>query len=358
MKADNHLFSTILLDWFERCGRDLPWRHSRDPYRIWLSEIILQQTRVEQGRDYWLRFIEKWPTVDALAAASEDEVLRMWQGLGYYSRARNLHAAARQVVADGGFPQTVEGLCRLRGVGAYTAAAIASFAFDVPAAVVDGNVYRVLSRYWGIDTPIDSTEGHRLFASLAQELLPPNRAADYNQAIMDFGATQCTPANPACLTCPFVESCVARAQGITALLPVKAGHTKVQERRLAYVYLQCGGEVAIRRRGKGDFWQGLWEPYLMGTGEASVGGNMLVDGNGKLSVGSGEKLILLARDVKHILSHRRLLCDFYFLEVAQKPTLPDGYIWVREQDLDNYAKPRLVEILLELVGEYLARNIN
>jgi A/G-specific adenine glycosylase len=334
MKQENSAFPATLLRWFQDCGRDLPWRHTRDPYLIWLSEIILQQTRVEQGRDYWCRFVDRWPTVDLLADATEDEVLRQWQGLGYYSRARNLHAAARQVVALGGFPRSVEELCRLRGVGEYTAAAIASFAFDVPAAVVDGNVYRVLSRYFGIDIPIDSTEGRRLFASLARELLPERQAADYNQAIMDFGATQCTPANPACLTCPLVETCRAQAEGRVGELPVKQGRTKVQQRRLSYVYIRCRGEVAIRKRGKGDFWQGLWEPYLMEEG---------------CRLPEDAALVLLARDVKHILSHRRLLCDFYLWEPASPPALPSDYRWVREQELDDYAKPRLVEILLERV---------
>ena len=331
MKEKNNSFSSALLKWFAANGRDLPWRHTRDPYFIWLSEIILQQTRVEQGRDYWHRFVNRWPTVEALAEATEDEVLRMWQGLGYYSRARNLHAAARQVVAEGGFPHSMEGLCRLKGVGAYTAAAIASFAFDVPAAVVDGNVYRVLSRYWGIDTPIDSTEGHHLFASLAQELLPAGRAADYNQAIMDFGATQCTPSNPACLVCPLVESCAASAGGRVGELPVKVGKTKVLERRLAYIYIRYRDEVAIRRRGEGDFWQGLWEPVAFSS----------------IAESGGEHLVMLAKDVKHILSHRRLLCDFYYWEAKEKPALPAGYIWVREEELDQYAKPRLIEKLFE-----------
>lgn len=332
MNGISSSFSESLLSWFKRYGRDLPWRQTRDPYLIWLSEIILQQTRVEQGRDYWLRFVERWPSVEQLAAATEDEVLRQWQGLGYYSRARNLLYAARQVVELGGFPQTVEGLRKLKGVGDYTAAAIASFAFDVPAAVVDGNVYRVLARYWGIETPIDSTEGRRLFASLAQELLPPEQAADFNQAIMDFGAIQCTPANPACLVCPLVESCLACREQKVASLPVKAGKTRVQERRLLYIYIRYRGMVAIRRRGAGDFWQGLWELVERESLELK-----------------GESLKLLAKDVLHVLSHRRLLCDFYLWEVYEKPALPTGYVWVREEDLDGYAKPRLIERLLELV---------
>lgn len=212
-------FAHILLTWFAENGRELPWRQTKDPYAIWLSEVIMQQTRITQGWTYWERFMQHFPTVDDLAAATEDEVLRLWQGLGYYSRARNLHAAAKQVVQQGHFPNTLEGIRQLKGVGDYTAAAIASIAFDIPAAVVDGNVYRVLARYFGIDTPINSTVGKKQFAILAQQLLPEKNASAYNQAIMDFGAIQCTPVSPKCLICPFLGSCEALRQGKVGLLP-------------------------------------------------------------------------------------------------------------------------------------------
>ena len=212
-------FSLTLLNWFRENGRDLPWRQTKDAYAIWLSEIILQQTQVKQGWAYWERFTHRWPTVELLAAASEDEVLREWQGLGYYSRARNLHFAARQIVEMGGFPTTLEGIKSLKGVGDYTAAAIGSIAFGLPAAVVDGNVYRVLSRHFGISTPINSTEGKKEFALLAQSLLPKDSSA-YNQAIMDFGAIQCTPSSPNCSSCPLIESCIAFREGRVNELPV------------------------------------------------------------------------------------------------------------------------------------------
>ena len=239
-------FTTTILQWFRENGRALPWRETHDPYAIWLSEIILQQTRIEQGRPYWERFMQRWPTVEALAEASEDEVLRQWQGLGYYSRARNLHQAAKQIVARGGFPTTLDGLRKLKGVGDYTAAAIGSFAFGLPAAVVDGNVYRVLARHYGIDTPINTTEGKHLFAALAQSLLPLNSklsslnsqlppSADYNQALMDFGAIQCTPQSPGCPSCPLQETCVAFREGRIAELPVKQRTLKVKERHLTYI---------------------------------------------------------------------------------------------------------------------------
>ena len=275
---NNSFFSTEILRWFRENGRDLPWRETRDPYAIWLSEIILQQTRIAQGWEYWERFMQTYPHVEDLATASEDDVLKLWQGLGYYSRARNLHAAARQIVALGEFPNTLDGIKSLKGVGDYTAAAIGSFAFNLPAAVVDGNVYRVLSRYFGIDTPINSTQGKKEFAALAQSLLPASEAAAYNQGIMDFGAIQCTPQSPKCLLCPLAETCEALRNGRVEELPVKNKTVKVKTRHLSYVYIrykapalesQAEAEnhaeseswIAIHRRGEGDIWQGLWEPY-------------------------------------------------------------------------------------------------
>ena len=268
---NNSFFSTEILRWFRENGRDLPWRETKDPYAIWLSEIILQQTRIVQGWEYWERFMQTYPKVEDLATASEDDVLKLWQGLGYYSRARNLHAAAKQIVALGSFPNTLDGIKSLKGVGDYTAAAIGSFAFDIPAAVVDGNVYRVLSRYFGIDTPINSTQGKKEFAALAQSLLPASDAASYNQGMMDFGAIQCTPQSPKCLLCPLAETCEALRSGRVEKLPVKNKTVKVKTRHLSYIYIRCKSSaadgagnsepmIAIHRRGEGDIWQGLWEP--------------------------------------------------------------------------------------------------
>ena len=287
--------------------------------------------------------------VESLAAATEDEVLREWQGLGYYSRARNLHAAARQIVELGHFPNTMEEIRWLKGVGDYTAAAIASIAFDLPEAVVDGNVYRVLARHFGIDTPINSTEGKKTFKALAQELLPPSEASAFNQAMMDFGAVQCTPKSPRCSQCPLAESCVALCEGRVEDLPVKLKTLTVKTRHLTYVYLRCQGQTAIRRRGEGDIWHGLWEPYSPSLPqplrrEGSIE-SFLINQNfsGRLS--------LLRSDVKHVLTHRILLADFYLLECDEKPTLPADFIWIPEADIDNYAVPRLVELLLEEVAK-------
>ena len=347
-------FSLTLLKWFHENGRALPWRQTRDPYAIWLSEIILQQTQVKQGWEYWERFMRRWPTVEALASATEDEVLREWQGLGYYSRARNLHYAARQIVEMGGFPKTIEDIKRLKGVGDYTAAAIGSIAFDLPVAVVDGNVYRVLSRYFRIDTPINTTEGKKLFAALAQEKLLPalNReglgAGLYNQAIMDFGAIQCTPQSPKCERCPLMESCEAFRNGCIQELPVKLKTLKIHERHLIYIYIRCKGQTAIHRRGPGDIWQGLWEPFILEARGEMLEVRKMLKASGILSPLTSH-LLPLKKNVKHVLTHRILYADFYLLETDQKPVLPSDYIWISEADIDNYALPRLIEILLDSV---------
>ena len=361
------MFALTLLKWFQEYGRELPWRQTHDPYAIWLSEIILQQTQVKQGWDYWERFMRRWPTVEALAEATEDEVLREWQGLGYYSRARNLHYAAKQIVDLGHFPDTLEEIRKLKGVGDYTAAAIGSIAFGLPAAVVDGNVYRVLARHFGIDTPINTTEGKKTFTALAQSLLPIDNSqflilnsqlspvAAYNQAIMDFGAIQCTPQSPRCMDCPLMESCIAFREGRVGELPVKQKTLKVRERHLIYIYIRCNSETAIHRRGSGDIWQGLYEPFLIengtflrpfGSKQAEPERNIedWLRDYYQLSIFN---LQLIAKGVKHVLTHRILLADFYLLEVAEKPVLPPDYIWIPETDLDSYAVPRLIEKFLQ-----------
>ena len=363
--ARNMCFTTTILQWFRENGRALPWRETQDPYAIWLSEIILQQTRIEQGRPYWERFMRRWPTVESLAEASEDEVLRQWQGLGYYSRARNLHQAAKQVVARGGFPTTIEGLRALKGVGDYTAAAIGSFAFGLPAAVVDGNVYRVLARHYGIATPINTTEGKHLFAALAQSLLEsldsPTatnsiskcvavansslftlHSSLYNQALMDFGATHCTPQSPQCPSCPLIETCVAFREGRISELPVKQRTLKVKERHLTYVYIRYKGETALRRRPAGDIWQGLYEPLEVSSPPTSHLAESVLCG-----------AVLLRQNVKHVLTHRVLYADFWLWEPTERPQLPEGYFWVPEADLDRYAVPRLIELLFESLNSRL-----
>lgn len=344
-----HPFSKTILDWYACYGRDLPWRRTQDPYAVWLSEIILQQTRIVQGMEYWKRFLTRFPTVQDLAAASEDEVMRLWAGLGYYSRARNLHAAAKQIVDLGAFPTTLEGISSLKGVGDYTAAAIGSICFGLPAAVVDGNVYRVLARYFGLETPVGTTAAKKEFTALAQRLLPPQEASAFNQGLMDFGALQCTPQKPDCLTCPLQSSCHAYRTGRQALLPVKKAATKVQERHLIYVYVRFNGETAIRKRPAGDIWQGLYEPLVTDAANQTSSEKYFSQGFSKNHF-SEDTPRLLKKGVKHQLTHRTILADFYLWEPAERPQLPEGYIWIQETELDRYGKPRLFEKLLEMVG--------
>lgn len=367
----NQNFSNTILSWFRENGRSMPWRETKDPYAIWLSEIIMQQTRIAQGWEYWERFMQAYPTVKDLAEASEDDVLRLWQGLGYYSRARNLHAAAKQIVAMGGFPATLEGIKSLKGVGDYTAAAIGSFAFDIPAAVVDGNVYRVLSRYFGIDTPINSTQGKKEFAALAQSLLPVSSTekilpegfgmelsvgSAYNQGMMDFGAIQCTPQSPKCLLCPLAETCEALRNDTVEALPVKQKTVKVTTRYLTYIYIRCKSPkdkepmIAIHRRGKGDIWQGLWEPFNASIHEEQSTAS-LAEIEKMLHLSSTDGLRLIGQHVKHVLTHRILLADFYLLETDERPSLPAEYLWIRESDLESYGIPRLIELMIEKINE-------
>ncbi len=335
------IFSASLLEWYADNARHLPWRGSSDPYRVWVSEVILQQTRVAQGYDYFLRFMQRFPTVEALADATEDEVLAQWQGLGYYSRARNLHAAARQISQLGSFPDTYEGIRALRGVGDYTAAAVASLAFGLPCAVVDGNVFRVLSRYFGIDAPIDSTQGRRLFFALAQEMLVPERPADYNQAIMDFGALQCTPRAPRCDSCPLADTCQALHDGRVGQLPVRCHRAQVRQRYFTYLCVCCGGRILLQRRGEGDIWQGLWQPPMQETPQPMSLAEVEAWG------GRYGSLTCLRTAVVHQLTHQRLQADFYLLRATSRP--PFEGTWVPESQLADYAVPRLVEELLKLV---------
>ncbi len=323
-------FSKTILNWYAINGRELPWRQTTNPYAIWLSEVIMQQTRIAQGTAYWERFMKRWPNVHELAKATEDEVLREWQGLGYYSRARNLHKAAQQIVDLGRFPHTYKELIQLKGIGEYTAAAISSISFAEPVAVVDGNVYRVLARYFGIDTPIDSTEGKKVFKAMAQEYLPKEAPAAYNQGLMDFGAIQCTPTSPNCEVCPLIDTCFAANNNKVADLPVKAKKTKQRERHFSFIYIRYNGETAIRRRGAGDIWQGLWE---LPTKELL--GNAI------------ENATLIKKNVKHILTHQIIFADFYLLETDTPPTLPADYIWIKESEIERYALPRLIDLLVK-----------
>lgn len=271
MTEDILFFRKKLYIWAAENPRPMPWKGERDPYKIWLSEIILQQTRVEQGWPYYEKFIAKYPTVRSLADASEDEVLKLWEGLGYYTRARNMHAAARHIAysMNGIFPASYEDIRSLKGVGDYTAAAIASFAFNLPHAVLDGNVYRVLSRFFAIDTPTDLPAAKKQFAALAYEVLDPALPAAYNQALMDFGALCCTPVQPRCALCPLGEKCLAFLENRVDELPVRIKKIKRRKRFFLYLKISQAGHTFLRKRSASDIWQGLYEfpMYEVGTAE-------------------------------------------------------------------------------------------
>ena len=337
--------ASILLSWYAQNKRDLPWRQTKNPYLIWLSEIILQQTRVSQGLSYYMRFSERFPTPRALADASEDEVLKYWQGLGYYSRARNLHTAAKSM--EGAFPKTYEGVRALKGVGDYTAAAICSIAYDMPYAVVDGNVYRVLARVFGVDTPIDSPAGKKQFTALAQELLDKHSPGDYNQAIMDFGAMVCTPAAPQCLVCPLAARCRALAQGRVETLPVKAQKTKISNRYFHYIYVKQGKNTWLHKRGAGDVWQNLYEPPLLETKTESE--NYADLPLFKKWFGRRKPRLRVA-PLKHVLSHRVIYADLSEITLPPSAPVPPDFMTVPARELKRYAVSRLVQKLLEKAG--------
>ena len=344
-------FSILLEDWYKVNARALPWRETRDPYKIWVSEIILQQTRVAQGYAYYNRFIKRFPDVFTLAEAHEDEVMKYWQGMGYYSRARNLHAAAKMIAEKGSFPTDYIGVKKLKGVGDYTAAAIASFAYNLPYAVVDGNVYRVLSRCFGIEDPIDTAAGRKLFAELAQQLLDKKRPAIYNQAIMDFGALQCTPASPRCADCPFTDMCIAFQQNTVHSLPVKLHKTKTHTRHLTYIVVRIADEVFIRKREEKDIWQNLYEFPLIETEEGQSEEEFL-SSDKFLSLIEGQKvksIRLITKRAKHILSHQVIFADFYEVNLVDTTFQMKGYIRVRVEDLYKFPVSRLISRFFSLI---------
>ena len=332
--TDNQVFSKEILKWYQANPRELPWRGTFDPYKIWLSEIILQQTRVAQGLPYYYKFVEQYPTIRDLAEAPEEEVLRLWQGLGYYSRARNLHFCAKQIWFERGgeFPNTYSELLKLKGVGTYTAAAIASFAFSEAKAVVDGNVFRVLSRVFGIETDIGSGKGKREFQELADQLIPQDNAAEYNQAMMDFGARLCVPNKPDCMNCPIQGSCFAFKNNLVSELPVKINKTKVRDRHLHYFVIRCGESWVWKKRSSGDIWEGLFDfPVIEKEEEESLEEGLAIP------LIAGEPKVF-PKKYRHILSHQRLHAEFSEIEIPRenRSTLEiwaeqEGYLLVEEE---------------------------
>ena len=338
-------FRTTLLNWYETHQRNLPWRQTRDPYAIWLSEIILQQTRVEQGQGYYHRFITTFPDVQTLAAAPLQEVLKCWQGLGYYSRARNLHATAKALVNDhqGRFPETYEGLLTLKGVGSYTAAAIASIAYRQPHAVLDGNVFRVLARLFLIDTPIHSTAGKKQFAALADTLLDPHNPDTYNQAIMDFGALQCVPSKPDCARCPMKERCLAHNRDAVALVPVRKAETAKRVRYFYYFVCRQGNDLFLRERTGKDVWQHLWEFPLVETEQPCTLESLL--SSPEVMAWLGDSFTLHTPvSLKHTLSHQ--LIHALFVPVDIVATTLSGFTRVSPSAMETTPVSRLIDLYL------------
>lgn len=346
-------FQNELLYWHQEFNsRRHPWSEDKSPYKIWLSEIIMQQTRLEQGLPYYLRFVEKYPTMFDLAAAPDEEVFLLWQGLGYYNRCRNLLQTARFIAGElnGVFPSEYAEILKLKGVGFYTAAAIASFAFDLPFAVLDGNVFRLLARFQGIDLPIDSTKGKKLFQEMAQELLPKKEPAVYNQAVMDFGATVCTPVQPKCDICPLVLKCKAVAQNLVELLPVKGKKIKVKERYFQYLLLQYKGMVYLQQRQKKDIWQHLFEPYLV---EAEI---LVEDHPFFLPVIPFiKKINKNVFQSRQRLTHQLIISQFHIVELKEIPEFLQAGIWVKPNGISSFAFPKTVLLFLKESNDGLFR---
>lgn len=349
-------FAPTLQSWYAQHHRDLPWRNTTDPYQIWLSEVILQQTRVAQGLPYYLRFIETYPTLTALASADERELLRLWQGLGYYSRARNLHQTAKFITSElgGQFPATYTDLLALKGIGTYTAAAVASFAYGERVPVVDGNVYRVLARVFGIEVDITTTQAKKVFAGLAKHLIRyASDPATYNQSIMEFGAIQCTPVAPNCLFCPLQQQCRAYLTGRQQMLPVKKKKAPVRDRFLTYFVFRKGTgsslKVALRERTGRDVWQNLYEFYGVETDEPAQNWHAVdVPDEVKALLMQG----LLAGPTlteRQLLSHQRIQANFQAIVLPEtmKTALPAGLNWYSMEQVKQLPKPALIASYVE-----------
>lgn len=344
------IFSEQIISWYEQNKRALPWRGIKNPYQIWLSEIILQQTRVEQGLPYYEKFIKQYPTVAHLAQADEQEVLKLWQGLGYYSRARNLHFAAKQITEQhlGNFPKEYKEILSLKGVGEYTAAAIASFAFDLPHAVVDGNVFRLLSRYYGISTPINTTAGKKKFFALANELIDTNNPSTYNQGIMEFGSQQCKPIAPDCTKCPLQDGCIAYQEHKIAELPVKLKTIKQKKLYFDYFFFKHEGYTYLKKREGKGIWQNLYDFPLIEKERKNS--DEVIFAEAKQWINEEEsKTITISTHYKHILSHRIIYARFWEIEINQAPTASFTKK-IKLEDLHTLPVPRLIEVFLQKKG--------
>ena len=328
-------FALILLKWYKKNKRELPWRVTNDAYYIWLSEIILQQTRVDQGMPYYLKFVKAFPSVSKLANASEQTVLKLWQGLGYYSRARNLHYTAKYITDElnGNFPKKFDDIIKLKGVGTYTAAAISSFAFNERKAVVDGNVYRLLSRYFGIEDPIDTNAGQKVFSDLASKMLPKNNSNNYNQAIMEFGALQCKPKKPNCEVCPLISKCFSFKNKTMLDLPVKSKKIKITKRTFNYLVLTDGVSICIEKRTKKDIWENLYQFPMIEKEHEKFNPEKRITEKG---------VLINKKKCKHLLTHQKISAVFWHFLLDEMPTDKTLEI-VKLSSLAKYPVPKIVE---------------
>jgi A/G-specific adenine glycosylase len=353
-KSSNDLqkaFTSQLMRWNnDHNRRQMPWKGERDPYKIWLSEVILQQTRVEQGLEYYNRFIEQYPTITQLAKAKDEAVFKLWEGLGYYSRCRNLLATARYIAFELGgiMPGKYEELLQLKGVGPYTAAAVASFAFNLPHAVVDGNVFRVIARYFGIDRPIDTSAGKALFTRLANELLAAKEAGLYNQAIMDFGATVCKPALPACTSCPLHKNCAALKAGSVNKLPVKTKSILRKSRWMDYFIFSHQTTIGISQRTNKDIWQGLHEFYLVESDKMIPWSQQRINEwlSAQLGV-KGATIEVISPVRKQQLTHQQISGRFIRIQLSKIPDSLKGLDWVSPAEFRKLAFPRFITAYIE-----------
>jgi A/G-specific adenine glycosylase len=341
----NENFRAALLNWFDDHGRNLPWRTEREPYKVWLSEIILQQTRVEQGSPYFHRFLEKYPSVLHLAAASEDEVLRLWQGLGYYSRGRNLLKTARIVAKSGGqFPSDPADLRSLPGIGPYTAAAISSIAFGQVAAAIDGNVVRIMTRLFGVEEDIRQNSTLSTIKDLAEECIPSDRPGDWNEALMDLGSLICTPRKPKCDACPLSTACIAFEHSKTDSIPYKSPAPTKKEAYLYYFFLRNDERIWMTRRDTKGIWAGLYESFLIERKEAVDQAEHLL-----LKALNDTSIIRIKRhDQKHLLTHRALFISCFLIDLEERPALPGEGFWASTEEIESLALPRPLDKVLKI----------
>ncbi len=343
-------WSDEIQNWYQQHKRDLPWRNTNDAYTIWLSEVILQQTRVEQGLPYFYRFLEKYPTVAAFAQASEDEILKLWQGLGYYSRGRNMLTTARQILENnqGIFPTSYQELIKLKGIGEYTAAAIASFAANEAKAVVDGNVYRVLSRWFGVEEPINSPNGKKLFQQLADEVLDRKHPGQHNQAMMEFGAMLCKPKNPDCKICPVRQACNAYQTNRINLLPVKLKTVKIRERYFNYFLITDQHQILLNKRSMGDIWANMYDLPLIETPAYVPIEDVAMLPDFKSFFGGQAMIISTSAIQKHILTHQRIFARFIHLQVNPKEiNQQPSWFYTSVASLEQLAMPKIIYQFLD-----------